>query len=86
MKIVLVALAAVAALLVYIRFAPLSAARWDIPIASVDPADHGPGYLVLPEGQGGDATSPAYDLPPAELGRRVMDVALGEWRTVLLAG
>jgi len=75
---------------VLIRAAPVPAALLDAdPLQARTPLAR-PGYLVLPAGTaetaGGDAVSPVWPLPPAELLDRLTAIALAEPRTVLAGG
>jgi uncharacterized protein (DUF1499 family) len=84
--IILVVVIGVAALAgaVYFRAVPDDPARWHVDPLTVDKPESSNAALLLPAG--GDLTSVAYGLGPAELAEAIDEIALNEPRTKRIAG
>lgn len=82
---IVLALLLAAALLLYIRLAPMTADRWHVDPATA-PRPSSPNAYILRDGEGADASAPVLPAPPAETARALQALLDSEPRVTRIAG
>ncbi len=82
--VVLLAVLAVVAAGLFVRFAPVSPARWHVDPLTVEIPNKDNHFILRP--QGGDGRSPIFQADPATIARALQDLIRESPRAALIAG